>query len=378
MNIQQIASISEISTNTWNNLVGEDYPFIRHQFLLALEESEAVCYKTGWQPQHLLVYSNNELIACMPMYLKYHSRGEYVFDYQWAQAYLQQGFEYYPKWLTAIPFTPCQGKRIYTKAGVNLTKIFEIVFDYLKNAADQYSISSWHCLFPEAEQAVLLNTSSLSIRQDVQFHWFNHNFRDFSDYLETFNARNRKKIKRERRRITEQNITFLRIPGKEITETQLSIFFEFYQMTYLKKGMLPYLNKQFFRKIIQTMPQNLLLIMAIKDNSYVAAAFSFVSDVTFYGRYWGCFDEFSCLHFETCYYQGIEYCIDNDLKSFNSGAQGEHKIARGFEPVITYSAHWFKHVQFSQAIENFLKHERPAIENYKEQACNTLPFKGEL
>jgi predicted N-acyltransferase len=375
MNIKKISGISEIDAESWNNLVGGNYPFIRHEFLLALEQSGSVSINTGWQPQHLLVYSNSELIGCMPMYLKFHSRGEYVFDHLWAQAYQQRGFEFYPKWLTAIPFTPCQGKRIYARSDSEAAIVLESIVKYIRENAEQYDISSWHCLFPEARQAELLQSAGFSIRENVQFHWFNRNYRDFTDFLETFNSRNRKKIKRERRRIIDQGINFERVLGHEISNTQLQTFYEFYQMTYLKKGMHPYLNKKFFIQIIENMPELILLVLASKKNNYVGAAFSFVSKFTFFGRYWGCFDEFNCLHFETCYYQGLEFCIDNGLKNFNSGAQGEHKLARGFEPVITYSAHWFKHPGFAQAIDDFLERETPAIEQYKKEATSYLPFK---
>ena len=376
MKIKKISSISEIDAKSWNNLVDDNYPFIRHEFLLALEESGSVSLKTGWQPQHLLVYSDSEFIGCMPMYLKFHSRGEYVFDHQWAQAYMQQGMEYYPKWLSAIPFTPCQGKRIYSRSNIETPAILKFIFEYIQENVDQYAISSWHCLFPEAEQAELLHSTGLSLREDVQFHWINRNYRDFIDFLETFNSRNRKKIKRERRRMIEQGIRLLRIPGQQISDSQLQVFYEFYQLTYLKKGMHPYLNKEFFIKTVESMPEQLLLVLATQNNNYISAALSFISDDTLYGRYWGCFDEFHCLHFETCYYQGLEFCIENGIKTFNSGAQGEHKIARGFEPVITYSAHWFKHSMFAKAIDNFLDRETPAIEQYKNETTDFLPFKN--
>ncbi len=375
MNIKKISGISGIDAESWNNLVGGNYPFIRHEFLLALEQSGSVSINTGWQPQHLLVYSNSELIGCMPLYLKFHSRGEYVFDHLWAQAYQQRGFEFYPKWLTAIPFTPCQGKRIYSRSDSESAIVFESIVKYIRENAEQYDISSWHCLFPEAQQAALLQSAGFSIRENVQFHWINRNYRDFTDFLETFNSRNRKKIKRERRRVIEQGINFERVSGHEISNTQLQTFYEFYQRTYLKKGMHPYLNKQFFIQIIESMPEQILLILAVRNNNYVGAALSFVNEFTFFGRYWGCFDEFNCLHFETCYYQGLEFCIENGLKNFNSGAQGEHKLARGFEPVITYSAHWFMHSGFAQAIDNFLERETPAIEQYKKEAASFLPFR---
>ncbi len=375
MNIKQIQSMSQIDPAAWNQLAGTDYPFIRHEFLMALEQSGSVCNQTGWKPAHLLVYDNEILIALMPLYLKGHSWGEYIFDHQWAQAFQQHGLNYYPKWLTAIPLTPCQGSRIVVRDQIDSLKITELLLTFIQKLSEEQNISSWHCLFPTLPQVKLLESLKLSIREGVQFQWFNKGYHDFDDYLLALSSSKRKMIKRERKRILEQGIELLPIAGTEITPKQWQIFYNFYSMTYLKKGSEPYLNLAFFEQIAANMGEQLLLVFAIKDDNPVAVALSFVGADTLYGRYWGCYDEYHSLHFETCYYQGIEYCIQKSLKRFDSGAQGEHKIARGFEPITTYSAHWIQDSQFSKAVEHFVIEERKAIEHYREKASSYLPFK---
>lgn len=375
MNIKQLPNIVQIDAKQWNNLVGKDDPFIRHEFLAALEQSGCVCRATGWHPQHLVVFADKRLVACMPLYLKQHSKGEYVFDYQWSNAYHEYGMTYYPKWVTAVPFTPCQGKRIYTATRGDSIEIVHALIAFLQETAAYQSISSWHCLFPPPEQAKMFSSLGLLHRHDVQFHWYNKNYRDFNDFLDTFSARNRKKINRERRRIKELGIELLRIPGTAVTDTQLQKFFQFYKMTYLKKGMQAYLNTDFFNRIMAAMPEQLLMVLATKGGAVIGAALCFVGTETLYGRYWGCFEAYPGLHFETCYYQGVEYCIANNLQKFDAGAQGEHKISRGFEPTLTHSLHWFRHPEFSLAIDHFLAQERRAIERYAIQAKKYLPFK---
>ena len=376
MEVKLIESMTEIDSSTWNHLTGTDYPFLRHEFLLALEQSGCVSPQTGWQPRHMLVYDQNELVALMPLYLKHHSQGEYVFDFQWAQAYRQQRLAYYPKWLTSIPFTPCAGDRIVIKDAKDVSKITTLILAYLKQISEKKGISSWHCLFPQAQQAQNLHSAGLSLRYGVQFRWHNQNYRDFNDYLDVFSSAKRKQVKRERRRVAEQAIQFEHIEGPLISSSQWEVFIQFYQMTYLKHGMPPYLNLAFFQQLAETMPEQLLLILAAKNHRYVGAALSLVGADTLYGRYWGCFEEYNGLHFEACYYRGLEYCIERGLKYFDSGAQGEHKIARGFEPVYTYSAHWVKDPRMAQAIDLFLKREQEAIECYKYDAAAALPFKS--
>ena len=367
--------MTQVDAEAWNNLTGRAYPFMRHEFLLALEQSGSVCEQSGWSAAHLLVIKQNQLLALMPMYVKQHSWGEYVFDHSWAQAYLQQGLDYYPKWLSAIPFTPCQGPRVVAQAGIDTLDVMRLMLDFIKQHAEQGGISSWHCLFPELPQLEQLRTLDLSVREGVQFQWFNQGYSDFNDFLNTMNASKRKMLKRERRKVSEQGIDLVRISGPDVSEQQWQIFFDFYSLTYLKRNSQPYLNLAFFKQIAATMAEQLLLILALKDNQPIAAALSFIGDDTLYGRYWGCYEDYHSLHFETCYYQGLDYCIEQGLKRFDSGAQGEHKIARGFEPVTTYSAHWLKDERYVKAIESFLEAERKEVQHYKQVASRYLPFK---
>ena len=378
MHVQQINSLSQVSSTDWNNLSGIAYPFLRHEFLLALEESGSVCQKTGWIPAHLLVIDDNKLVAFMPLYLKEHSWGEYVFDHQWAQAYQQHDLNYYPKWLTAIPFTPCQGERIVFNNAIDSLEITHLLFSFIKHLSIQHNISSWHCLFPSPTHPPLFNTLQLIIREGVQFHWLNKNYQNFDDFLQLLTTSKRKMIKRERRRVTEQGISLRRISGLDVSAVQWQIFYDFYAMTYLKKGSQPYLNLAFFQQIARTMGDQILLVLAYKDDSPIAAALNFIGKDTLYGRYWGCYDEYKSLHFETCYYQGLDYCIEQGLKRFDSGAQGEHKISRGFEPITTYSVHWIKEKRFTKAIQQFVTEEKIAVEQYKQNTTAYLPFKKEL
>jgi len=340
-----------------------------------LEQSGAVSEQSGWRPSHLLVVNGDELLGMMPLYLKQHSRGEYVFDNQWAQAYHQYGLAYYPKWLTAIPFTPCQGARFCSKARADEREIFQLMLDAVKALAEQHGVSSWHCLFPDTGRLELLRSLKLQIRENVQFHWFNKGYHDFDDFLQTLNAGKRKMIKRERRRVGEQGLELRRITGRDASASQWEVFFRFYALTYLKKGAQPYLNPAFFQQLATQMGERILLVFALKAGQYVGAALSFIGADTLYGRYWGCDEEYNALHFEACYYQGLDYCIEHGLEHFDSGAQGEHKIARGFEPVTTYSAHWIKDSRFADAIAHFLAREQQAMQAYKADAATYLPFK---
>lgn len=263
----------------------------------------------------------------MPLYIKNHSWGEYVFDHQWASAYYQNGFEYYPKYLTAIPFTPCQGPRIVVNDSYNAEEIYNLFLKTIQQLALEQNISSWHCLFPNQEQISILNTLEVNIREGTQFQWFNQNYQDFDDFLSVLTSSKRKMIKRERKRIAEQGVTLIQLNGVEVTEAQWETFFNFYTMTYLKKGSEPYLTLEFFLEIARTMGEQLLLVFALNNQRPVAAALSFIGSDTLYGRYWGCYEEYHSLHFETCYYQGIDYCIQQQLKRFDSGGSGYFMFA---------------------------------------------------
>ncbi len=367
--------MDDIDPASWNQLVQKDDPFLCHEFLTALENSGSVTLENGWHPHHCLMYENGQLVAAMPLYLKSHSRGEYVFDFQWADAYHRAGLQYYPKWLTAIPFTPCQGQRILIRPGLLAENIIKLFLDQIKQLSHEHSISSYHCLFPSPPQTRPLS-ADLLIRHGIQFQWRNQDYDNFEHFLQHFSSRHRKNVKRERTQINQMGITLQRIPGSHISHDMITAFYRFYQNTYFKNGQHPYLTPEFFHLIIKQMPQKIMLTAAYLDKQLVAAALYFVGENTLFGRYWGCQQEFNGLHFEACYYQGIEYCLENKLQHFDSGAQGEHKIARGFEPVDTYSLHWLADQKFSGIIKDFLQREKKYMQEYKAHCKKKLPFKN--
>lgn len=374
-----LTSISEINAEDWDALAGKAYPFMRHGFFLALEKSSSTTAITGWQPFHVVIEKgteeNSKPVAIMPMFLKDNSRGEYVFDWSWADAYQRHGMDYYPKLVTAIPFTPCPGPRICIAPDQDADEIYRLLSVYIPQQAKKLNASSWHILFPEQHESDAFKALGIQDRIGCQYQWFNKGYCSFDDFLERFASRKRKNIRKERQKILDAGISFEKIAGPDITPLQWEKFYLFYQSTYFVRGRSPYLTDEFFIRAGEIMPENLLLILAKKEGEYIAGALSFVGEDTLYGRYWGCTEEYQFLHFETCYYQGIEYCIEKGLKRFDSGAQGEHKIQRGFEPVLTWSNHWIDNPDFDHAISRFLADEEKYIRRYQEEAFNYLPFK---
>ncbi len=376
LQVKFLPSLQQIDQLQWNQLAGTDYPFLRHEFLLALETSASTSTETGWQPCHLTLYRGAELIALLPLYLKSHSYGEYVFDWGWADAWHRHGKEYYPKLTSAIPFTPATGPRLCVATGEDRALIFNAVIEAIAALAKQQQASSWHLLFPELEDARQLEKLGASLRQASQFHWFNRGYSCFEDFLAAFNSRKRKSLRRERRRVEEQGISLRVVEGADISAADWERFYHFYQMTYAKRsGHGGYLNREFFLQIGASMPQHCVMILAYQNQRAVAGSLCFKSSNTLYGRYWGCEQELDCLHFEACYYQGIEYCIRHGLQRFDPGAQGEHKIQRGFEPISTWSSHWIADADFARAIADFTQREQTHIGEYIEQASTYLPFK---
>lgn len=367
--------ISEIDKALWNSLCPEDYPFCRYEFLYALEESGSVSAKTGWQPIHLQLQDNGITVAIMPLYLKNHSYGEYVFDWAWADAYHHHGLEYYPKLVNAIPYSPVTGPRLLTQQ--NPEPLVATIKQMLPQICHKLNANSWHCLFPTSQLTEQLDHPTLMIRHGCQYQWINQGYTSFEDFLSRFNSRKRKNVKKERKKIVDQGISHIQLTGDQITDEQLDIFYEFYRMTYLKRGREAYLEKAFFSLLLELMPENILLVLAYYDDQPVAGALSLHDNTTLYGRYWGCFDEYDSLHFETCYYQGIDFCIEKQLKRFDSGAQGEHKIQRGFEPLPTWSAHWLKEKGFNQAIQTFIEEEQEMIKKEMIRLSSYLPFRKE-
>jgi hypothetical protein len=375
--VEFLTSLENISSAEWNVVSGTDYPFLRHEFLWGLEQTGCVTAETGWQPCHIIIREEHgEAIGLLPLYLKSHSYGEYVFDWSWADAWQRNGLEYYPKLVSAIPFTPATGPRLCISPAYSGDDIWPVVINAIKNLAKQRQLSSWHLLFPEEGEAAKLVHEGLHLRTATQFHWYNDGFSCFDDFLATFSSRKRKNLKKERKRVNEQGFQFQTLTGSEITEARWTQFYHFYQHTYAKRsGHGGYLRKAFFTQTAASMGEQVILILAHLDTEPVAGALFFRSKDTLYGRYWGCIREYDYLHFEACYYRGIEYCIDNGLKKFDPGAQGEHKIQRGFRPVKTYSNHWIADPGFSQAIEDFTVEERAHIEQYLLQTTALLPFK---
>lgn len=381
MQARFIDSIHQIDSVCWNQLCPPDYPFIRHEFLAALEDSHCTNTASGWQVQHLLVYADEQLIAAMPGYIKTHSYGEYVFDWSWADAYRRYGCQYYPKWINAIPFTPCVGPRVLCHTDTSIAPLISFIVQTLKTKCAGEKLSGWHCLFPDSHTSEHLFAQPIAQRLGCQFHWFNRSYNHFDDFLATMTSRKRKNIIKERRQVLEQGFVFEVKTADALTARDWEIFYALYRNTYLKRsGHTGYLNADFFQRLGATMNTNLVLINALQpqaDGSLaVVAASLFVRDQhTLYGRYWGCFEEYQFLHFETCYYQGIDYAIAHGLIRFDGGAQGEHKIARGFEPVITHSHHWITEPQFRTAIERFIAEEALGIKNYADEVRHSLPFK---
>lgn len=362
------SSIGDIDAGAWNALVASDYPFLQHDFLLALEQHNCL-EPWGWQPVIFQIHENDELVGACASYIKTNSYGEFVFDWAWAEAYQRNGIDYYPKLVTAIPFTPARGPRLLARnhdAGVKqqLTKLI-LAF------CEQQKLSSCHFLFCEQDDMQALQQQQCLRRYDYQYHWHNQNYADFDDFLAALNSKRRKNIRRERRQVREAGIRVEMLPGEALSDSQWQQLFDFYQITFMRKSGTPTFTLDFFR----AMAHRLRAVFAYEANRAVAGAICYQGGGVLYGRHWGCYHHFDNLHFEVCYYQGIDYCIQNKLHTFEPGAQGEHKIWRGFLPVKTESAHWIAHPQFRQAIADFLQHEERAMQQYGEQLMDASPYR---
>jgi predicted N-acyltransferase len=376
MQITRIDSLAEFSPRAWNALQGTDNPFLRHEFLSALERHGCVGDDSGWIPQFLVAEHDDVLIGAIPMYLKHHSFGEFVFDWSWASVYQNSGQSYYPKLVVAIPFTPITGPRILTANSVTGTQAGEHLIKATLDHAHSLGVSSLHWLFINEQDATVLERQGLMRRSGCQYHWLNPGYRDFDDFLTGLSAEKRKKIKRERRRVYEADIQFEVLHGGDIGETHWSAFYDFYQATFWKKGSAGPLTYDFFVDLGSQMPENVLLIMVKFAGRYVAGAFFMHNPHTLYGRHWGCAEEYHSLHFETCYYRAIDYCIEHGLQRFEAGAQGEHKISRGFMPTATSSAHLIRDPRFGLLIRDFLRREDKAVSAYITEARLHSPYKA--
>ena len=372
-----IDSLKKIKKDDWNACVDSDHPFIQYEFLFALEKSESACTQTGWKPYHYIEYNDdNEIIAICPLYLKSHSYGEYIFDHAWADAYHRHGLNYYPKLQSAIPFTPVTGDRIFISKKIKnkKDKIKEIINNII-HEAKKLNVSSAHFNFIknpnewDAEEPIM-------IREGIQFHWENNNYKSFDDFLSTLSSRKRKQIKKERQCLKNNKLNVKLLSGDDLQKDDLEFFYECYLDTTGRKWGSTYLKKEFFMNILKEFKDKILLMIAYQNDIKVASALNFLSKTHLYGRLWGSKLEVPYLHFELCYYQAIDYAIANNIKYVEAGAQGEHKLSRGYLPQKTWSAHWIKEKDFSTAINKFLNEESKMISSHKENLEALGPYKN--
>ncbi|KZX55964.1 hypothetical protein A3709_06105 [Halioglobus sp. HI00S01] len=377
MEAEFITSLEQVDASDWDGLFGTDYPFTRHKFLLGLEQTDCTTAESGWQPCHLVLRDAGVVVAALPLYLKSHSYGEYVFDWSWARAWERSGLQYYPKLVSAIPFTPATGPRLAHTPALNAAAAMDAALSAIQQFAAGQDISSWHLLFPEKDVSDGFLARQCHQRAAVQFHWFNNGYDNFDAFLAEFSSRKRKNLRRERRRIDEQGLELSTLEGEQISAEDWERFHHFYQITYAKRsGHGGYLSREFFTELLPTLGHQVVMVIARREQRAVAAALYFRSSDTLFGRYWGCLEEYDCLHFEACYYRGIEYCIENGVARFDPGAQGEHKIQRGFRPTDTWSNHWIADPNLSAAVADFTRSELPHTAEYKREAETLLPFKN--
>ena len=375
MSTELLSGIAEISANEWNALAGTNWPFLRHDFLEAAESSGSVCAETGWKPRHLLIRdASGKAIAAMPLYEKTHSWGEFVFDWAWAQAYHRLGIDYYPKLVSAVPFTPAPCPKLLLMNRGDREVADELVSSAIQLAAEQ-NCSSLHLHFVAEQELDTLKRAGLMLRKDCQFHWNNRGYTSFDDFLATFSSAKRRKARQDRRRVADQGIGFRWLHGDQTDASLWATVYELISITFRQHGSVPYFNLDFFTEVSKTLSQQILIVLAERGQSTIAAAVFYVGDSTLYGRYWGADSDYDALHFETCYYQGIEYCIRNGLQTFEPGTQGEHKISRGFQPVTTWSGHWLANPEFSSAICRYLDDEQRHIERYIEAVDQHSPYR---
>jgi hypothetical protein len=371
---QYLSHIRDVSARQWNALAG-GHPFLRHEFLSALEDTGCASPGTGWTPQHLLIYDEQGLAAAAPLYLKSHSWGEFVFDFDWARAFEQYGISYFPKLLCAIPFTPATGGRLLVRPGLTPGPLQGQLLQALRERVQAERLSSAHSLFLDQAGRDACAAAGWLLRRDCHFQWHNRGYRDFDDFLAAFSAEKRKKARRERRRVLEQGIEFRTFNGTELDDQLLECVYAFHALTFIRHGHSPYLNRDFFTRVARALGPDFLVKLAVHAGRPVAAAVFFRSADTLYGRYWGAEADYHSLHFETCYYQGIDYCIEHGLQRFEPGTQGEHKVARGFEPAITWSAHWIANAPLRRAIGAYLEREGGAIDAYAVEVDAHAPFR---
>ena len=375
MRIMSLTRIDEVNPASWNALISPGNPFIRHEFLSALERAGCVAPETGWTPCHIVATEGDRLLGALPLYLKHHSWGEFVFDFAWAEAYERSSKAYYPKIINAIPYTPATGPRLLVMPSPSAVEVMSSLLQAARELVVERKASSLHCLFTTSEESDFLESNDFLLRLGCQYHWQNHGYDNFDAFLNRFTAEKRKKVKRERRRVQESGIEILVIEGDEVNAELWEVFYLFYYGTVLRKSGYVPLSLDFFMSLGRTMPENVVLVLARYRGDYVAGALSLRGNDTLYGRYWGASSDYHSLHFELCYYTGIEYCIDRGLQRFEPGAQGEHKISRGFLPTPTYSSHWLADPIFQRAIGISLEREREQMRYRIRELSSHGPYK---
>ncbi len=372
----RVRTLDDIDASEWNALNGCEQPFLRHEFLAALEHSGAVGPGQAWEPAHLILRTGHgKLAGAMPLYIKTDSWGEFVFDFAWADAYHRAGLNYYPKLVAGIPFTPATGPRLLTAPWAEPHEVCRQLLNAARELAGQLGASSLHVLFPSLQQIEPIERAGFLLRKDCQFHWHNKAYTDFDSFLGSFSAAKRKKVRRERRRVRESGVSFRVLHGYELDRKTWETLMPLYASSFWRRGRAPYLGLEFFVEISKALPDQTLAIVAEHGGEAIGTAICFRSTDTLYGRYWGASTRYHSLHFETCYYQGIDYCIEHGLQHFEPGTQGEHKISRGFVPTGTWSAHWLADPRFADAVDDYLRRERRYIDEYMQSVDQHLPYR---
>ena len=383
ISIKVVKSISELDREEWNSCAifysanGLDKiedPFISYDFLDALEKSKSVGENTGWLPYHLAAIRKNKLIGAVPLYLKSNSQGEYIFDYNWAHAFERAGGRYYPKLQISVPFTPVTGRRLLVSKNAP-SHTASLLLQSAIELCEKNKLSSLHTTFCNKQEFELGQKLGMLGRVSQQFHWLNNGYGNFGDFLNALSSRKRKNINKERLKANNFGGEIEILTGSEIKKDHWNYFWKFYQDTGIKKWGTPYLTRQFFDQIHETMRSKILLILAKKEGNYIAGALNFIGSDTLFGRYWGCIEDYPFLHFEVCYYRAIEFAIAHGLKKVEAGAQGEHKLARGYVPTETFSLHWIAEKGFSKAVEEYLISEKDAVKRDIKILSHFTPFK---
>ena len=368
--LRVLDSLEDVSASDWDTLAGGN-PTVSHAFLDSLHRSGCASARTGWSPQYPSLWDGERLVGAAPLYVKSHSYGEYVFDWGWADAYERNGIAYYPKLLCAVPFTPVSGARLLCAGAAVRERLATALLGFARSAR----LSSLHVLFPRDEDAAALRAAGMLERSGIQFHWRNAGYADFEAFLAALSHDKRKKIRQERKRVAGAGVALRRVTGHEATAADWDFFNKCYRRTYREHRSTPYLTREFFGMLGERMPGNVLLVIAERAGEPIAAALDLFGPDALYGRYWGSTEHVPGLHFEACYYQAIEFCIERGIALFEGGAQGEHKHARGFLPETTRSCHWLAHPAFNRAVDEFLSQEGASISAYVDELNDRTPFR---